>query len=93
MNAPDPVPPLDNILQALRRAQLTIIDQAAEDDDRIRAALAILYELDRRAQYAVAFHALNAQPLPEGQEFSEALQSQENPASPSQLFPSQLPSA
>jgi hypothetical protein len=48
---------------ALRRAQQKLLDASLEDDDRIRSALAIVFGLDRRNQWAAAYHAFSAQAL------------------------------
>jgi len=48
---------------SLRRAQLKLMEPSIEDDDRIRAALALIYGVDRRAQWAGAYHAMSAEGL------------------------------
>lgn len=42
----------------LAAAQVRVVDPGVPEDDRLRAALSILYDLDRRHQYAAIRHAL-----------------------------------
>jgi hypothetical protein len=58
---------------ALRRAQQRLGDASIEDDEHVRAALAILFGLDRRAQWAGAYHAFSAEPISVPQGLEDAL--------------------
>jgi len=51
----------------LATARLKLVDEDQETDDQVRAALAIIYTLDRRQQYAARQHALTGESIPEAQ--------------------------
>lgn len=51
----------------LASARVKLVDDSQETDDQVRAALAIIFALDRRQQYAARHNALTGEPLPDAQ--------------------------
>jgi hypothetical protein len=56
---------------ALSRSEARLLDEEQENDERIRAALALIFSLDRRQQYEMAVRALRG----EGSEVPDGLDS------------------
>jgi hypothetical protein len=56
----------------LAKARVELVDDRQETDDQVRAALAIIYTLDRRQQYAARYHALTGDSIPDAQGLDDA---------------------
>jgi hypothetical protein len=55
---------VNSLNYALSTGRAAVLDDTAEADNRVRAALAIIYALDRRQQYAARYHALTGKGIP-----------------------------